>query len=201
MTTKRPGRRGRRPGSPDTRTAILDAARECFAFGGFGGTTVRAVASAAGVDAALVHHYFGSKDDLFFAALELPFDPREVLAEAARSGGAEGAGERLVRTFLGVWDDPASRPALVALARRGLEPGGEPLLRDGFIPMVVVPLGEQLGVDRPEVRMPLVASQILGLIVMRYLLEVEPVASMGAEAVVATYGPVVQRYLTGPLPS
>lgn len=201
MTSTRPGRRGRRPGSPDTRAAILSAARERFADAGFGGTTIRSVAAASGVDAALVHHYFGSKDELFLAALELPVDPREVLAEAVAAGGVEDAGERLVRTFIAVWDDPENQPALVALARRVLEPGGETLLRDGFLPVVVVPLGEQLGVDRPEVRMPIVASQVIGLIAMRYLLGVEPLASMDAEAVVATYAPTVQRYLTGPLPA
>ncbi|QYJ03759.1 TetR family transcriptional regulator [Nocardioides panacisoli] len=200
MTSVRPGRRGRRPGSPDTRAAILAAARERFAEVGYAGTTIRAVAAAAGVDGALVHHYYGSKDDLFLAALELPVDPREVLAEAVVSGDRDDAGERLVRTFLAVWDDPDNQPALIALVRRVLEPGGEPLLRDGFLPVVLVPIGERLGIDRPELRMPLLASQVLGLITLRYLVVVEPLASMDADALVAAYAPVVQRYLTGPLP-
>ena len=76
------GRRGRRPGAPDTRAAILAAARSRFAEHGYAGTTIRAVATDAGVDAALVHHYFGTKDELFLAALELPVDPRQVLASA-----------------------------------------------------------------------------------------------------------------------
>jgi AcrR family transcriptional regulator len=198
VTTTARGR-GRRPGNPDTRAAILLAARERFAAAGFGGTTIRSVASDAGVDPALVHHYFGSKDDLFLAALELPVDPRELLAAAA-VGPVEQAGEQLVRTFVSVWDDPALQPGLVATIRRILEPGGDRLLREGFLPVVVVPIGERLGVEDPQRRMPFVATQVLGLVLARYVLRVEPVASLGADEVVATWGPVVQRFLTGPLP-
>src|SRR3954469_25474800 len=126
-------RRGRRPGSPDTRAAILSGARTLFAAHGYAGTSVRAVASAAGVDAALVHHYFGTKDDLFVAALELPIDPREALAPAL-VGGPEGAGERVLRVFVGVWDDPRNTPVLVAFARSVLGPSAEHLLSEGFLP-------------------------------------------------------------------
>lgn len=191
--------RGRRRGSPDTRAAILDAARELFAAGGLSGTSVRAVAARAGVDPALVHHYFGSKDDLFVAALSLPVDPREVLAPVVALG-PDGAAERMLRTFLAVWDDPALQLPLLAIARSMVDPSGGELFRDGFLKVVVGPLGVALGLEEPERRMPLVASQVLGLILMRYLLDVEPIASMSAEELVATYAPTLQRYLTGPLP-
>ena len=192
-------RRGRRPGSPDTRAAILAQARELFAAQGYAGTSVRSIATAAGVDAALVHHYFGTKDDLFVAALELPVDPRERLADVVALG-PDGAGERMVRVFLSVWDDPELRLPLLGLARNILDPSGQRLLRDGFIPAVLQPVGAALGIDRPETRMPLVASQVVGLILTRYVLEVEPIASMPAEDLVSIYGPTLQRYLTGPLP-
>src|SRR3954463_15231680 len=104
--------RGRRKGSPDTRSAILAAARTSFARQGFAGTTIRGIASAAGVDAALVHHYFGTKDDLFIAALELPVDPRTAIAPALAEG-PDSAGERVLRVFVGVWDDPANTPVFV----------------------------------------------------------------------------------------
>jgi AcrR family transcriptional regulator len=199
-STSRAPRRGRRPGAPDTRATILDAARAAFGEKGFAGTTIRAVASSAGVDAALVHHYFGTKDDLFLAAMELPVDPRQFLAPAL-AGGPEGAGERLLRAFLSLWDDPEVSPVLVGIVRSALQPGGERLLTEGFVPVVLLPAGAALGIDRPEIRMPLVISQVAGLILTRYVMELEPIASMPPDTVVATYAPVVQHYLTGDLPS
>ena len=191
--------RGRRPGSPDTRAAILAAARARFADRGFGGTTIRAVASDAGVDAALVHHYFGTKDDLFLAAMQLPVDPRQLLAPVL-AAGVDGAAERFLGVFLSVWDDPDLQPALLAVARGVMEPGGGKLLSEGFLPVVVRPLADALGVDRADHRMPLVASQMVGLILVRYVLRIEPLASLPAEQVVATYAPTIQRYLAEPLP-
>ena len=193
------GARGRRPGSPDTRAAILDAARASFATGGFSGTSVRGIAARAGVDPALVHHYFGSKDDLFVAALALPLDPREVLAPVVAQG-PDGAAERLLRVFLSVWDDPELQLPLLGLARMLIDPSGKELMRDGFLTVVIGPVGAALGIDEPERRMPIVASQVVGLILMRYLLEVEPIASMPADEVVGIYAPTLQRYLTGTLP-
>jgi AcrR family transcriptional regulator len=198
-STSRAPRRGRRPGAPDTRATILDAARSAFAEKGFAGTTIRGVAAQAGVDASLVHHYFGTKDDLFLAAMELPFDPRRAMAPAV-AGGLDGAGERLLRAFLSLWDDPEVSPVLVGIVRSALQPGGERLLTQGIVPVLLLPVGESLGIDRPEVRMPLVISQVAGLILTRYLVGLEPIASMPAEDVVATYAPVIQRFLTADLP-
>jgi AcrR family transcriptional regulator len=192
-------RRGRRPGAPDTRAAILAAARELFAASGFAGTSVRSVAAAAGVDAALVHHYFGTKDDLFIASLELRIDPRVAILPVIE-GGVEGAGERMMRLFVSVWDDEDTRLPLLALVRGILDPGGQQLVRDGFLRMVLSPLAAGLGIDEPDRRMPLVASQLVGLVVLRYVLALEPLASAPAEDLVAVYGPTLQRYLVGPLP-
>lgn len=195
---RRGSRRGRRPGNPETRALILSAARSSFAACGFGGTTIRAVATDAGVDPALVHHYFGTKDELFLAALDVPVDPRDLIAPIV-AAGPDGAGVRLLETLLAVWDDPSMQLRLLALARSGLEPEGEKLLSEGFIPVVVGPVLAQLCVDRPEERVPLVASQVLGLIVTRYLLRLEPLASEPAALVAARVGPTLQRYLTGDL--
>jgi len=192
--------RGRRPGAPDTRAAILAAARHGFAASGFARTSVRAIAAEAGVDPALVHHYFGTKDELFLAALELPVDPRQVLLPAVADGGIDGAAERMLRAFLSVWDDPEIRVRLVAVFRGVVEAEGERLLRDGFLPVVLEPVGVALGIDRPELRMPLVASQVVGLILLRYIIAVEPIASLSGDEVVAIYAPTLQRYLTAELP-
>jgi AcrR family transcriptional regulator len=194
-----PARRGRRPGSPDTRAGILAEARALFSAQGYAGASVRAIAAAAGVDAALVHHYFGTKDALFLAALEMPVDPRQLLA-AVVEGGPEGAAERFLAIFLAAWDDPELRPSLLAVARGVMDPAGSKLLTEGFLPVIIQPIGVALGLDRPEHRMTLVASQVAGIILLRYVLGVEPLASMPPEQVVATYAPTLQRYLTGPLP-
>jgi len=192
-------RRGRRPGAPDTKAAILTAARAQFAAQGFARTTIRGVAREAAVDPALVHHYFGSKDDLFVAALELPIDPRTVIGPAL-SGGLDGAAERLLTAFLSVWDDPAMRASLLVVVRGMLEPEGHRMLREGFLPAVIVPAAAVLGLDDPERRMALVASQVTGLILTRYVLEIEPLASMPAADVVAAIAPNIQRYFEAPLP-
>ncbi len=190
--------RGRRPGAPDTRAEVLAAARTSFGELGFRGTTIRSVAAAAGVDPALVHHYFGTKDDLFVAALEIPVDPREVMAPVV-AAGPDGAGERLLRAFLGVWDDPDVQPGLLALARSLLGDDSGPMVRDAFSPIVVGPVLAQLVADRPEERIPLVASQIIGLVVTRYVIALPAMAQAPAEDLVARIGPVLQHYLTGDL--
>ena len=195
--TERVTARGRRPGGPDTRGAILAAARESFAHKGFAGTTIRAVAASAGVDAALVHHYFGSKDDLFIAALEIPVDPRRVVPEIF-GAGTDGAAERLLRLFLSVWDDPQARLPLLAMVRGSLgNEGPVDLLREGLTRIVFGPLREVLTGEDAEDRAQLVASQMIGLVVARYVLAFEPLASMPADDLVAWVAPNIQRYLDG----
>jgi AcrR family transcriptional regulator len=199
MSTATRGR-GRRRGGPDTRGQILAAARESFASKGFAGTTIRAVAGDAGVDPALVHHYFGSKDDLFLAALEIPVDPRR-LVPTILDGGVPGAGERLVRLFLSVWDDPQARLPLLGLVRSSLvQDTPETLLRQGVLRMILEPLRSALPEREADRRVQLVVSQMAGLVVARYLLALDPLASMPADEVVAWVAPTVQRYLDGPLP-
>ncbi|MEP6815608.1 MAG: TetR family transcriptional regulator [Marmoricola sp.] len=191
--------RGRRPGAPDTRAEVLAAARRLFGERGFSGTTIRAIATEANVDPALVHHYFGAKDDLFVASLQVGVDPRAVLRPVIE-GGVDGAGERLLRAFLSVWDDPELRPPLLALARSLMEASAQHMFRDGFFRVVLLPVAQALGVDRPEERMALVASQLVGLVMTRYVLELQPLASLPSEVVVASVAPTVQRYLQDPLP-
>ena len=200
MTSSAARSRGRRPGGPDTRGQILAAARESFAHKGFAGTTIRAVAAEAGVDPALVHHYFGAKDDLFLAALEIPVDPR-ALVPAVFDEGVAGAGERLLRLLLSVWDDPETRLPLIALVRNGLsQEAPQTLLQQGILRMVLAPLRAALPADEADRRVQLVASQMVGLVMTRYLLALEPLASMPVDDVVAWVAPTLQRYLDGPLP-
>ena len=192
--------RGRRPGTTETRETILEAARESFAAKGFRSTTIRAVASDAGVDPALVHHYFGSKDDLFLAALQVPVDPRQVLP-GVLAEGLDGAAERLLTTVLGLWDEPDTRRPLVAAIRSSLSPETEAnLFQDGFLRLVLGPISEAVGGPDALVRAQLFGTQMIGLIVARYVLAIEPLASLPRDQVVAWVAPNLQRYLTGPLP-
>ena len=169
-----------------------------FAERGFDGATIRGIAAAAGVDPALVHHYFGSKDKLFLAAVEAPADPDALLPEVL-DGGRENLGENIVRLLLRVWDGPM-QPAGLALVRSAV--GNEwtaKLLREFLMAKVLRKVVSTLGFD-PDVRAArasLVATQIIGLVMARYVLKLEPLASASPESIVAAIGPNVQRYLTG----
>ncbi len=197
MSSSRP--RGRRPGATDTRERILAAARERFASHGYDRTRIRDVAAAADVDPALVHYFFKSKDGLFVAAMQLPLRPADVLPPVL-ADGLPGLGERIVRRLLSVWDDPANRNALLATVQgASAHPGAAAALREFVRREVVGRVAGVIEADRPEVRANLVASQVVGLLGARYVVRVEPLASMDAEELVPLIGPTLQRYLDGPL--
>jgi AcrR family transcriptional regulator len=192
-------RSGRRPGDSGARELILDAARRSFGAAGFAGTTIRGVAGAAGVDPALVHHYFGSKDDLFAASLELPVDPSVLVPQIVGDGGA-GVGARVVRAFLGVWDATPGQGPMLALLRSAVsDERAAASLRDLLARVALGPVARGIGADRPELRAALAATQMTGLAVTRYVIRLEPVASAPAEALVSAVGPTVERYLLDPL--
>ena len=196
------GRTGRRPGNPDTREVILGAARSVFADRGYDKASIRAIASAAEVDPALVHHYFGTKEQLFLAAMQSPIDPGQLLPEVL-AAGVDGAGERLIRTILRVWDGPAGK-AGVALIRSALTNDWTARLFREFISTQVLRRAmTELAIDPAEapLRSSLIASQIGGMIMMRYVIRLEPIASAPPETIVASIGPTLQRYLVGDLPS
>ena len=192
--------RGRRPlGSPDARRAVLDAARELFAELGFERTTMRAVAARAGVDPALIYHYFDDKDELLFAALQPPVD--EAIVFAGLAGAADRAGEELVRRLIGLWEDrPEIREQMTAILRTGLSHDrASRLLRDILSSFILAALGDVLADDRRELRVALIGSQIGGLMLARYVLGVPGASAASPEDLVQAVGPTVQRYLTGDL--
>ena len=191
-------RRGRRPlGSPDARQAVLAAARELFAELGFERTTMRAVAARAGVDPALIYHYFGDKDGLLVAALQPPVD--EAIVFAGLADEADRAGEELVRRLISLWEDrPEVREQMAAILRTGLSHDrASRLLRDILSSFILAALGDVLAGDRRELRAALIGSQIGGLMLARYILEVPGAAAASPEDLVQAVGPTVQRYLTG----
>jgi AcrR family transcriptional regulator len=193
-------RTGRRPGNPDTRDAILAAAREAFAERGYDATSIRAIAASAGVDPALVHHYFGNKEQLFIATVAMPIDPREFLPQVV-AGGKDEVGERLVRTFLSVWDSPVGHAGAALLRSAMSSEWTARLLREFLVTQILRRVMKLIDLDPAEapLRMTLVATQMAGLAMVRYILKIEPLASAPREVIVAAMAPTVQRYVTGDL--
>jgi AcrR family transcriptional regulator len=191
-------RTGRRPGAADTRSEILAVARRQFTANGYDGTTIRGIAADAGVDPALVHHYFGAKDDLFIAALDLPVNPADVIPGLVAEG-VDGLGERMVRTMVTVWDSSDVNPVLMLL--RSVAAGGITTrpMHDFLRRNVLWPLITALDMPDGELRASLAASQFTGLALVRYVIRLEPLASASPADVARLIGPNVQRYLTGDL--
>lgn len=189
-------RTGRRPGRADTRADVLAAARREFAAKGYAGATIRAIAAAAKVDPALVHHYFGTKRELFVLSLAIPFDPVEIVA--AVQGDSAEAGERLVRQLLAVWGTPHGSAMVQALLRSALtDEQVLRTLREFMVTTVLAPIVAEHGPDRHELRAALLASQVLGLVIVRHIVQLEPLAGADPDTVVAAVAPTLQRYLTG----
>jgi AcrR family transcriptional regulator len=192
-------RTGRRPGTPSTREDILRAARRLFAESGYEGATMRRIASEAGVDAALVVHFFGNKPSLLAEAVEWPFDP-EVEMPKLLVDGRHRVGRHLAELVVRTWDDEGTRnPVLTLLRAATTEPRAADLMREFLQVQVFAPLMERLRVDRPELRADLAISQLIGLGMARYVLRLEPLASATGGEVVDWVAPVLQRYLTGKL--
>jgi AcrR family transcriptional regulator len=199
-TNVRRRRPGRPAGSSDTRERILTSARELFACNGIDRTSIRAVAAGAGVDAALVHHYFGTKQKLFAAAIHIPIDPMTVLVPM-RETPVEELGYKLPSVLLPIWDSEMGAGLIATL--RSLISGADVSLARSFLQEVVVAeVGSR--VDTPPgtgiIRAQLVASQLMGVVMARYILQLEPFASLPAEQIAKAIAPNLQRYLTGNLP-
>jgi AcrR family transcriptional regulator len=195
-----PRRRGR-PATDDTedkRAAILDAARVAFAARGYDGASVRAIAAAAGVDPALVHHYFGTKEHVFVEAMNLPIDPAIVIPQVL-AGPRGQLGERIVRTFLSVWESEEGRVAILALMRSAVTHEQAALMLRQFVTRAFLrPLAGAVGPSEDaDLRASLVGSQLIGLAMLRLVVRVEPLATASSDDVVALVGPTIQRYITG----
>ena len=176
------------------------AARELFASHGYERTTMRAIASRAGVDAALIHHYFRTKRGLLNAVLALPVDPRQVLRGVDRDRNRMGY--ELVHRVLTLWDSqPAAREQMLATVRTTMADDHSPqVLRSSFIGTIHDALLKLVDDDQPQLRASLVMSQMGGLALARYVIKVPAVVDADTADLAAQVGPVLQHYLTGPLP-
>ena len=202
MTATNTGRRrpGRPAGSSDTRDRILTNARVLFARNGIANTSIRAVAAAAGVDSALVHHYFGTKEKLFAAAVHIPIDPMAVIGPLG-DVPVEELGYKLPSMVLPLWDSEIGAGFIAAL--RSVLTGSDVSLFRSFIQEVIaVAIGPRI--DNPPgsamIRIQFVASQLIGVVMARYILELEPFKSLPPEQIAQTIAPNLQRYFTGDLP-
>jgi AcrR family transcriptional regulator len=194
-------KRGRRPGTSETREAIADAARRSFAELGYDRASIRTVAERAGVDPALVMHYFGSKQRLFVSVMALPFEPDDVLPGLV-SGRRSDAGARFAAWIVGVLEDPQSRIVMTGMARAAAaEPEVAELVRELVSARIVGALATGLEVAEAPLRASLVASQVIGLIMARYVIRIEPLASLPPDALAEALAPNLHRYLMGPLPA
>ncbi|MGW2937375.1 TetR/AcrR family transcriptional regulator [Streptomyces sp. NPDC055722] len=201
-----PVRRGRgRPSrtetaaAPATRDSILEAAREEFSERGYEKTSVRGIAKAAGVDSALVHHYFGTKEQVFEAAIEVAFAPAMSAPDAIAQGPEEGVGERLTRFVLGIWENPTTRTPLLAILRSAVNnESAAAVFRRLVATQLLRRVAGQLDMPEPELRAELAAAQLVGVAMLRYVVKVEPLASADLEQLVARLAPVVQGHLTNP---
>jgi AcrR family transcriptional regulator len=190
--------RGRRPAGENTRGALLDAARAEFTDRGFDGATVRTIAQRAGVDAAMVNHWFGGKDGLFVSAMEIPVNPQEIVHRILE-GAPEQTAERLLRTFLSVWDTNGGG-ALTALVRSVASHEQAARMMREFVGRVVFGrVVSAVAPDQLELRAALCGTQVIGLGMIRYVIRLEPLASADHDTVVGTIAPNLQRYLTGRL--
>ena len=189
-------RRG--PGRPadggDRRALILAAAREEFAGKGYAAASVRGIARQAAVDPALVHHYFGTKEQVFVAAMELPIAPAELVPQIL-DGPADRLGERLVRTFLGIWASPDFRAPMLGMLRSAMTgEQGAAMLREFVGSTLLGRIAAAIGPVDP-LRLQAAAAQMVGVVILRHVVQIEPMASAAEDDLVALVAPAVQRYL------
>jgi AcrR family transcriptional regulator len=195
-TTKR---RGRRQGEPVSREAVLTAAKQRFAAEGYEKTTLRAIAQDAHVDPSMVLYLFGSKEELFRESLRLILDPDVLIA--ALTGEADDdpdIGTRMVRTYLRIWETPDSAASMRAMLQSATSnPDAHAAFR-GFMQNYVLTAvsGVLGGGEQATLRAMLAASQLVGIAMLRYIIEVPPLATLSADEVVELIAPTVTRYLS-----
>jgi AcrR family transcriptional regulator len=189
-------RTGRRPGRESTRIAITDAARAAFTQEGYDAATIRDIARRAGVDPALVHHFFGTKRQLFVETMQLPFDP-ESLIEMLLSGGRETIGERMAHTFFTVWESSDAVPIIALVRSAASHEDAARMLREVVAAEIIGRIAEELGTPDARLRASLVGSQVVGLVMARYIIRIEPLASADPDVLMPALAGTLQRYLTG----
>lgn len=172
------------------------AARGLLASKGFAATSLRDVAGAAGVDPALLSHYFGSKEGLFAAAVAFPFDPGSVLS-GVLDGDPAGMGERLAAAVLGLWEQPGHGQALLGMLRWASSDEKAAKMLSGFISAALRDrLAQRIGGEEATLRASLAGSHLLGVVLARHVLAMEPIATAPIADLAHRVGAQIQGYLT-----
>lgn len=188
-------RTGRRPGPNTTRNTLLAIARRRFGEAGYGSTSMRAIAAEAGVDPSVIAHFFGSKDGLFRAAVGWPFDPA-VVAGRLGDQGPGGMGAGVATVFFGVWDDPVTRPSMLAMLRSAMSHETSATLLGEFVSRhLFAKVSALLRGPDSQLRVNLAASHLIGVAVLRYGLRIEPIASARTDTLITWLTPALNRYL------
>ncbi|MFP3881362.1 MAG: TetR family transcriptional regulator [Actinomycetota bacterium] len=191
-------RTGRRTGSPDTRSEIIDAAKRVFGKMGYDRATVRGIATEAGVDPSLIYHYFGAKDELFAASIDIPIPAAEAL-RSVFAADREDLGRRLAETFFFVWEQETARASLLGILRSAI--GGEDQAAEAFRQFLTASVLDQIspliGGENPRLRALLMASQLVGVAMTRYVMRLEPIASAPIEDIIELVAPRIQSYAAG----
>jgi len=190
---------GRRSGSPDTRTEILEAAKGVFAEVGYDRATIRAIATAARVDPALIHHYFGNKEQLFTASIDLPLPTSEVIRSVFVEAAPDEVGRRLAETFFTIWEQAEARESLLGILRSAM--GGEDravtAFRQFLTSAVLDQIAPLINADDARLRALLMASHLVGVAMTRYVVCLEPIASAPIDQIVDLVAPRIQSYVDG----
>ncbi|HXV69937.1 MAG TPA: TetR family transcriptional regulator [Acidimicrobiia bacterium] len=193
MNARQPGRR---PGAPDTRTEILEAARSVFAENGFDRATLRLIAAEAGVDPALIHHYFGNKDQLFAASIDIPDAATDRVLGLLVDDPAD-LGRHLAETFFSIWEQEEPRTALLGILRSAM--GGEDQAVEAFrqflTSVMMAQLAPKIAGEDARLRALLMASQLVGVAMTRYVMRLEPIASAPIDDVIDLVAPRLQSYV------
>jgi len=192
---------GRRPGQSGTREAIAAAAQNQFSERGYDRATIRGIAAEADVDPALVSHYFGTKQELFAAVTDLPWGLEEAMPWII-DGPRSKVGARFAQFLVGVLEDPESRRIVTSMVRAAAsEPHAAPLVRELVTERVLRPIAKALESDQPALRAGLINTQMVGLVVARYVVGLEPIASLSPDDLARAIAPNLQHYLVGRLDS
>jgi AcrR family transcriptional regulator len=192
-------RTGRRQGPTATREAIVAAAREAFAAQGYTGTSLREVARRAGVDPSLIVHFYGSKAGLLSEVIQWPFDV-DAMLDYVLADGSEHIGERLAQRYVEHWEQDDTRSPVIALLHAAIaDPNAASLMGEYMSSRMLIPLMRHIDADRPALRAGLIASQLLGFGLGRYVLAFQGLTEDSVEDLTEALGTALQRLCTEPL--